>query len=48
MNCFFKDGHVIDRITAPFRTADGEGLGRIAFFRVITERRKAEGSLHAS
>ncbi len=44
----FKDGRVLDRITAPFRTADGKALGRIAFFRDITERRKAEDSLRAS
>ena len=44
----FKDGRVIDRITAAFKTADGETLGRISFFRDFTERRKAEESLRAS
>ena len=44
----FKDGRVIDCITAPLKTADGETLGRIVFFRDITERRKAEEALQAS
>ena len=43
-----KDGRVIDRLTSPFKTADGENLGRIWFFRDITERRNAEASLRAS
>ena len=43
-----KDGRVIDRITCPFRTPDGEYLGRICFFRDITDRRKADDSLRAS
>ena len=44
----FKDGRVIDCITAPLKTEDGETLGRIVFFRDITERRKAEEALQAS
>ena len=44
----FKDGRVIDRLTSPFKTSDGEYLGRIWFFRDISERRKAEESLRAS
>ncbi len=44
----FKDGRVLDRLTSPFKTSDGEYQGRIWFFRDITERRKAEESLRAS
>ncbi len=43
-----KDGRVIDRFTAPFKTPDGQYLGVIGFFRDITERRRAEERLHAS
>ncbi len=43
-----KDGRIIDRLTSPFKTADGEYLGRIWFFRDITERRKSEEALRAS
>ena len=43
-----KDGRVLDRFTSPFKTADGELMGRIWFFRDITERRRGEESLRAS
>ena len=43
-----KDGRVFDRLTSPLKTVDGKRLGRIWFFRDITARRKAEGSLRAS
>ena len=43
-----KDGRVLDQFTAPFKTPDGETLGRIWFFRDVTERRRAEDSLRAS
>ena len=43
-----KDGRVLDRFTSPFKASDGEYLGRIWFFRDITERRKAEEALRAS
>ena len=42
-----KDGRVIDRFTSPFRSADGEYLGRIWFFRDVSERRKAEELVRA-
>ncbi len=42
-----KDGSVVDRFSAPFKSADGEYLGRIWFFRDTTERRRAEGALRA-
>ena len=43
-----KDGRVLDRLTSPFETSDGKYLGRIWFFRDITERRKAEESVRTS
>ncbi len=43
-----NDGRILDRRTAPFRNADGEILGRIWFFRDITERRRGEDALRAS
>jgi PAS domain S-box-containing protein/putative nucleotidyltransferase with HDIG domain len=43
-----KDGRVLDRFSSPFKSSDGEYLGRIWFFRDITERRKAEESVRAS
>ena len=43
-----KDGRVFDRVTSPFKTASGEHLGRIWYFRDVTERRKADDSLRAS
>ncbi|MEA2847275.1 MAG: hypothetical protein QOG78_2556 [Rhodospirillaceae bacterium] len=42
------DDRVIDRHTAPLRTGDGRYLGRVWFFRDITERRTAERALAAS
>ncbi len=43
-----KDGRVIDRLTSPFKSAGGEYLGRIWFFRDISEGRKAEELLRSS
>ena len=43
-----KNGHVLDRFSSPIKNSDGEYLGRIWFFRDITERRKAEESLRVS
>jgi diguanylate cyclase (GGDEF)-like protein/PAS domain S-box-containing protein len=40
-----KDGRIIDRHTAPLKTADGRHLGRVWFFRDVTERRRAELAL---
>jgi diguanylate cyclase (GGDEF)-like protein/PAS domain S-box-containing protein len=42
------DGRFIDRHTAPLRTADGNNLGRVWFFRDITDRRKAEELIRQS
>ena len=43
-----KDGRVIDRLTSPLKGPDGESLGRIWFFRDISERRRNEDALRAS
>ena len=43
-----KDGSILDRFSAPFKAPGGEHLGRIWFFRDITERRRAEEGLRAS
>ena len=43
-----RDGRVIDRFTTPFKSSDGEILGRIGFFRDVTDRRRAEDALRAS
>ena len=37
-----RDGRVIDRYTAPIEDPDGTMLGRVWFFRDVTERRRAE------
>ncbi len=42
------DGRILNRSTSPFKTDDGEILGRIWFFHDVTERRKAEELLRAS
>ena len=42
------DGRFIDRDSAALRAADGRYLGRVWFFRDITDRRKAEQALVAS
>jgi len=38
----FKDGRVFDRYSAPLKISSGEYLGRIWFFRDISERKKAD------
>ena len=43
-----KNGQFLDRFSSPFKSSDGEYLGRIWFFRDITARRKAEESMRAS
>ena len=40
-----KDGRVIDRDTAPLRTAKQKYLGRIWYFRDITERERANDQI---
>jgi diguanylate cyclase (GGDEF)-like protein/PAS domain S-box-containing protein len=40
-----KDGRIAERHTAPLQTPDGDYLGRIWFFREVTERRRAEIAL---
>jgi diguanylate cyclase (GGDEF)-like protein len=40
-----KDGRFIDRHTGVLRTAAGQYLGRVWFFRDITERREAEAQI---
>jgi diguanylate cyclase (GGDEF)-like protein/PAS domain S-box-containing protein len=42
------DDRIIDRHTAPLRTGGGRYLGRVWFFRDITDRRNAERALTAS
>ena len=43
-----KDGRVLDRFTSSFKAPGGEHLGRVWFFRDVTQRRKAEELLRAS
>lgn len=40
-----RDGRVIDRHSAPLRTPDGRNLGRVWFFRDVTEKRRADAAL---
>lgn len=40
-----KNGRIIDRHSAPLRTPDGRNLGRVWFFRDVTEKRRAEAAL---
>ena len=42
-----KDGRFLDQTTRPF-SADGKHLGRIWYFRDITERKRMEEALHRS
>ncbi|HTW80060.1 MAG TPA: PAS domain S-box protein [Terracidiphilus sp.] len=41
----FKDGRCIDRYTAPLRDASGAYYGRVAYFRDITDSKRAEQAL---
>jgi PAS domain S-box-containing protein len=41
----FKDGNILERITAPVLGLDGRNYGRIWTFRDITQRKKAEAEL---
>lgn len=41
----FNDGRVLDRYSSPISDADGAYLGRVWFFRDVTEQRRAEAVL---
>lgn len=41
-----KNGHTLDRYSAPVRGDDGTHYGRIWFFRDITERKQVEATIH--
>jgi PAS domain S-box-containing protein len=40
-----RNGRTLERVSSPMVTSDGEILGRVWFFRDITERRRIEGVL---
>lgn len=42
----FIDGRIIERYTASIKGNDGEYFGRVWYFRDITERKKAEETIH--
>ena len=43
-----RDGRTLDRYSAPVRSATGESLGRIWYFRDVTEARRAEEAIRAA
>jgi PAS domain S-box-containing protein len=43
-----RNGTILERFSAPFKTSDGASPGRIWFFHDITKRRRAEDALRAS
>ncbi|HEY1553679.1 MAG TPA: ATP-binding protein [Kofleriaceae bacterium] len=44
----FRDGRTLARYSAPFALADGERVGRVTFFRDITDERAAHAQLDAA